>query len=184
MNAPAESSNARWAPLAERLFRPLDSAALAVFRVLFGAMMAYSLVRFAAQGWIELVLVKPTFFFKYDVFPWTVVWDRPWLYLHFAVTAVAALFVAAGLWYRAAIVVFFLGFTYLQLLDVTLYLNHYYLVVLLSGLMVFVPLNAGWSHRCMASGPHKRNSPCLDHVPAEIPDCGRLLLRCVGEGTT
>ncbi len=145
MTDSAHSTPPRWARLAQALFAPRDFAALAAFRIMFGAMMAYSLIRFAAHGWIELVLVEPTFFFKYEAAPWTVVWDPPALYAHFLVTAVAAICVALGLWYRLAIVVFLLGFTYLQLLDVTLYLNHYYLVVLLSGIMAFLPLNAGWS---------------------------------------
>ena len=139
------STEGLWARVTTALFTPRDVAALAVFRILFGAMMAYSLVRYTAHGWIELALVKPTFFFKYDLFPWTVVWDRPALYAHFSVTAIAAVCVALGFLYRFAIVIFLLGFTYLQLLDVSLYLNHYYLVVLLASLMVFLPLNAGWS---------------------------------------
>ena len=113
--------------------------------MLFGAMMAYSLIRFAAQGWIKLVLVEPTFFFKYDLAPWTVVADPPVLYLQFAITALASICVGLGLFYRVAIIIFWVGFTYLQLLDVTLYLNHYYLVVLLAGIMMFLPLHRGWS---------------------------------------
>ncbi len=145
MDTPLRPSANRLARLWAGLHQPYDIAALAVFRMLFGAMMAYSLIRFALQGWIKLVLVEPTFFFKYAVFPWTVVADPPILYLHFAITALAAICVSLGLFYRVAIVVFWFGFTYLQLLDVTLYLNHYYLVVLLGGIMIFLPLHRGWS---------------------------------------
>lgn len=159
----------RFERIGRALFAPRDFAALAVFRILFGTMMAAGLVRYAAHGWIELVLVKPTFFFKYELFPWTVVWDRPWLYLHFFITAVAAVCVALGLWYRAAIITFFVGFTYLQLLDVTLYLNHYYLVVLLSGMMVFLPLNVGWSLDARRSRE--------DHPTATLPAWMTYLLR-------
>ena len=145
MDATTPSDEAHGSRLAQALFRPADIAALAIFRILFGAMMAYSLLRYTAHGWIDLALVQPTFFFKYDLFPWTVVWDRPWLYAQFAITALAAICVSVGLFYRAASIIFFVSFTYLQLLDVSLYLNHYYLVVLLSGIMMFLPLNAGWS---------------------------------------
>ena len=123
------------------LFSPVHAASLAAFRILFGLLMCVGLVRFMLLGWIEEVFVEPTFFFKFPGFEWTVVWDPPWLYAHFVVTAIAALFVALGLFYRVAALVFFVGFTYIQLLDVTTYLNHYYLVVLLSGLMVVLPLH-------------------------------------------
>lgn len=145
MTSPGHSKLSGWNRATTALFAPKDIAALAVFRMLFGAMMAYSLIRFAANGWIELVLVEPTFFFKYDIAPWTIVWDPPALYLHFAVTTIAAICIAIGLFYRIAIVVFLLGFVYLQLLDVTLYLNHYYLVVLMAGIMAFLPLGRAWS---------------------------------------
>ena len=145
MTTPTHPVDGFWARAQAALFAPRDIAALAVFRMMFGVMMAYSLIRFAANGWIELVLVEPTFFFKYKAFPWTVVWEPAGLYLHFTVAALAAVMVALGLWYRFAIIVFWFGFAYLQLLDVTLYLNHYYLVLLLGGIMAFLPLNAGWS---------------------------------------
>jgi hypothetical protein len=108
-------------------------------------MMAFGLTRFVLKGWVEKVLVEPTYFFKLPGFAWTVVGDPPVLYAHFAVTALAAGFVSLGLFYRWAIAVFWLGFTYLQLLDVTLYLNHYYLVVLLAGLLAVMPAHRMWS---------------------------------------
>ena len=37
------------------------------------------------------------------------------------------------------------GFTYVELIDKTTYLNHYYLVSLLSGLLVVLPAHAIWS---------------------------------------
>lgn len=123
-----------------RLAEPRDSASLAALRILVGAMMAFGLARFVAQGWVEKVLIEPTYFFKYPGFEWTVV-GPPWvLYTHFAVTAGAAVCVSLGLFYRPAIVVYFLGFLYLQLLDVTLYLNHYHLVILVSGIFCLLPL--------------------------------------------
>ena len=59
--------------------------------------------------------------------------------------AVAALLVAVGLFYRFAVVTLFLLFTYVELIDVTNYLNHYYLVSLLLLLFCFLPLSGMWS---------------------------------------
>ena len=108
-------------------------------------MMVWSLTRFAAQGWIERIFVEPNFFFKYPGFEWTHVWAPTGLYIHFFIVGIAALCIALGLFYRIATWVFFLGFTYIQLLDVTLYLNHYYLVILISFWLCWLPLNRQWS---------------------------------------
>ena len=40
---------------------------------------------------------------------------------------------------------FFLGFSYIFLLDEANYLNHFYLVILISFLMIFLPLNRKWA---------------------------------------
>ncbi len=53
--------------------------------------------------------------------------------------------IALGLCYRAATVLFFLGFTYVFLLDQTDYLNHFYLVCLYSFLLTLVPAHRAFS---------------------------------------
>lgn len=144
-----------------RLAEPWDGAGLAVYRFLFGLMMAGGLLRFLAKGWVERVYVEPSFFFKFPGFEWTVVWSPAGLYLHFLVVAFAAFATSLGLFYRWSLLLFWLGFTYLQLLDVTLYLNHYYLVVLLSGLMMFMPLG-----RVLSLDALRSSRPPRNRVPA------------------
>ena len=150
------------------LFQPVDGAGLAVFRILFGLMMSAGLVRFMANGWIERFYGGSRFFFKYWGFEWVAVPAVPWLYVLFSVLALAALCIALGVFYRAAAAVFFLGFTYTQLLDVTNYLNHYYLVCLLALLLVLVPLHRTWSldARCMPA-----------HARGTVPAWALWLLR-------
>ena len=63
------------------------------------------------------------------------------MHLHFALLGVFALGIAVGYRYRVCALAFFLGFTYVELLDKTNYLNHYYWVTLVSLLMVFLPLH-------------------------------------------
>lgn len=159
---------ARLRALPVALFQPVDGAGLAVFRILFGLMMSAGLVRFMANGWIERFYGGPAFFFKYWGFAWVAVPPVPWLYVLFSVLALAALCIALGLFYRAAAAVFFLGFTYTQLLDVTNYLNHYYLVCLLALLLVLVPLHRTWSldARCMPA-----------HARGTVPTWALWLLR-------
>lgn len=67
------------------------------------------------------------------------------MYLHFVLLALAALGIALGCFYRLSAVFFFLGFTYVELLDKTNYLNHYYLISLVSFLLIFLPLHRAFS---------------------------------------
>jgi hypothetical protein len=83
------------------------------------------------------------------------------MHAHFILLALLAIGIAAGFFYRTCITLFFLGFTYVELLDQTAYLNHYYLISLLSGLMIFLPANRAWSLDVWRK-PHMR----LSAVPA------------------
>jgi vitamin K-dependent gamma-carboxylase len=139
--------------------KPKDMASLSVFRMFIGAIVCVSLIRFQLEGWIETVFVEPSFFFKYPGFTWVRVWSAPFLYVLFSGLALCAFCVAIGFFYRVSIAILFLGFTYIQLMDVTNYLNHYYLVVLLLGLMNFLPLNAMWSVDALRKPTIKRR--CL-----------------------
>jgi vitamin K-dependent gamma-carboxylase len=129
----------------ERLLRPVDGAGPAAFRILFGGVMFVALVRFLTSGWIPTFYGEPGFFFKYWGFHWVPVAPVAVMYALYGALAVLALFIALGLFYRASAALFFLGFAYAELTDVTNYLNHYYLVTLLAGLMVFLPLHRTWS---------------------------------------
>jgi hypothetical protein len=131
--------------MTERLFKQVDGAGLAAFRVAFGVLMLVSTVRFQLMGWVDEFFVKPTFFFKYPGFEWVPALPGPWMHALFVALAVLSAMIAAGLFYRVAIVLFFVGFTWVELIDATNYLNHYYLVSLLALIMCFLPLHRVWS---------------------------------------
>ncbi len=123
----------------------IPSHSLAVFRILFGLLMAAAMLRFMANGWVDELFLEPKFHFPYPGFEWIRPWPGEWLHWHVAATAACALGVALGFHYRICIVLFFIGFTYLELIDQTTYLNHYYLVSLVAGLMMFMPAHHAWS---------------------------------------
>ena len=120
------------------------AAPLAVFRVLFGFMMLASIIRFWANGWIQTLYIEPTFAFSYYGFDWLPLLGN-YTYLLFFICGFAAFSVAIGYQYRIAIIVFFLSFTYIELLDKTTYLNHYYFISCLSFLLIFLPANCYYS---------------------------------------
>lgn len=131
--------------VARHLLSPVDAAGLAAFRILFGLLMFAGLARFATSGWIERFYGEPVFFFKYWGFGWLEAPPVAWVYAITIALAVLALCIALGLFYRVAAVLFTVGFTYTELLDVTNYLNHYYLVSLLGLLLALVPAHRLWS---------------------------------------
>jgi hypothetical protein len=122
-----------------------DAAPLATFRILFGLLMFISIVRFWANGWIEKLYLEPSFHFKYYGFEWVKVPEPFWCYSLFIVCGVSSLFIAIGFKYRVNIILFFLSFTYIELMDKTTYLNHYYFISVLSFLLIFLPANSYFS---------------------------------------
>jgi hypothetical protein len=131
--------------LRERAAEHVEVSSLAAFRVLFGLMMCFGTIRFMAYGWVDQFFAEPDFFFHFWGFEWVEVLPPTWMHATFATLAVLSFLVAIGLFYRFAIVGFFVLFTYVELIDVANYLNHYYLVSLLALLLCFLPANAAWS---------------------------------------
>lgn len=123
------------------LIRSVSIAPLASFRILFGAMLLFSSIRFVAKGWVDLLYIQPKFFFAYEGFYWIKPLTGNGMYYVFAVMTLAALCIMLGLFYRVVTILFFLLFTYVELLDKTNYLNHYYFVSIVSLIMCFLPAN-------------------------------------------
>ena len=127
------------------LIEPVDIAWLVAFRVLFGAVMFVGMLRFIQSGWIDRFYDQPVFFFKYWGFSWVPVAPVATIYAIYIGLAVLALFIAVGFLYRLSVGLFAVGFTYTELLDVTNYLNHYYLVTLLCVLLCALPAHRAFS---------------------------------------
>jgi hypothetical protein len=126
------------------LSKNYSASPLIIFRIGFGFMMLYSIIRFWSKDWINTLYLQPKFHFTYYGFEWV----KPLgnlTYLLFFICGLSALFVALGFKYRVAIITFFLSFTYIELMDKTTYLNHYYFISILSFLLIFLPANSSFS---------------------------------------
>jgi len=126
------------------LEQPVYSAALAFFRIVFGLMLFGGVVRFWLRGWIEELYIQPRLFFHYYGLEWIQPLG-PTTYVLFLICGISALGFALGCWYRLSSVLLFLSFTYIELMDKTNYLNHYYFVTLVLFLMIWLPANANLS---------------------------------------
>lgn len=121
-----------------------SSTPLATYRVVFGLMMFVSIFRFFYYGWIDSLYIQPKFFFSYYGFEWV----KPlgeYTYLLFFLAGISPIGIILGKYFKISIITFFLTFTYIQLMDKTNYLNHYYFISLVAFLMIFLPMNANYS---------------------------------------
>jgi hypothetical protein len=111
------------------------------FRVAFGCLMVFSLTRFILKGWVQTLYLDPGFHFTYSGFSWVQPFPGVWMTLFLVALIVLAVCISLGLYYRVATVGFFLGFTYIELIDKSLYLNHYYAISLFAFLLCLLPLH-------------------------------------------
>jgi hypothetical protein len=135
-------------------------APLVTSRVLFGFIMAISIVRFILNGWVHDLYVKPIFHFTYFGFEWVKPLNEVGMHALFIIMLISALGIMVGFFYRISAILFFLSFTYVELIDKTTYLNHYYFVSLVSFLLIFVPANRYFSFDVI-----RRPSLKIDLVP-------------------
>ena len=131
--------------LSAALFNPVDISFLVFFRIVFGGIILWEVYRYFTHGWITRYFVEPAVTFTYYGFSWVKPWPGRGMYIHFFVLGLAAACVMAGFLYRIAAPILFLAFTYTFLLDQTRYLNHFYLVCLISFLMCFLPAERAFS---------------------------------------
>lgn len=125
--------------------KPILINPLITFRFLFGMLMAVGAIRFMLSDWIQKLYIEPTFFFKFYGFEWVTVPNEIGCYILYLLIVISALGIALGAFYRLSAIVFFVTFTYSELLDAANYLNHYYLVILLSFLLIFLPAHKKYS---------------------------------------
>ena len=141
-------------------FQKTTSAApLAVFRIALGLLLFGSIIRFWAKGWITDLYITPKYFFPFYGFEFV----KPlgeYTFLLFAVCAVCALCVAIGFYYRIAITGLFLTFTYIELIDKSTYLNHYYFISMICLMMIFLPAHAYFSFDA-----HRNKNLSADAIP-------------------
>ena len=122
----------------------VNNSPLIVFRIFFGLLIFFSQIRFWYKGWIESIYIDPVFHFSYSWFSWV----KPigdYTYLIFIICLISSLFLVVGFKYRISALILFLSYTYIELMDKTTYLNHYYLVSLILFMLIFLPASSRFS---------------------------------------
>jgi vitamin K-dependent gamma-carboxylase len=140
----------KWIRFKSLLAQPVDSASLAFFRIAVGIIMmleAWSLLRPSASTNGRVMLetyytgVDVTCHFPYAWFEWLAVLPKNYFYALVIVLGVAGAFVAAGLFYRLSAALVFLIWGYLYAIESTrtYWMSYYYLELLTTFLLIWMP---------------------------------------------
>ncbi|MDB9720255.1 HTTM domain-containing protein [Winogradskyella sp.] len=120
-------------------FKHIDNSGLIVFRIVFGLLCFLESVGAVFTGWVKRTLVEPEFTFSFIGFEWLQPLPGNWMYAYYIIMGVFGLLIMVGYKYRISMLMFALMWTATYLMQKSSYNNHYYLLFLLSFLMVLLP---------------------------------------------
>lgn len=121
------------------LFKHIDNSGLIVFRIVFGLLCALESFGAIFTGWVRQTLVEPKFTFSFIGFEWLQPLPGNWMYIFYAVMGTFGLLIMLGYKYRFSMFMFATMWTATYLMQKSSYNNHYYLLFILSYLMVLLP---------------------------------------------
>ena len=127
------------------LFKQIDNTGLVLWRVVFGALITVEAFGAIATGWVRRTLVEPDFTFNFIGFDFLQPLPGDGMYYYFALMGVFGLLVMVGYKYRFSMACYALMWTCVYLMQKSSYNNHYYLMMLLCWLMVFLPAHRWFS---------------------------------------
>ncbi|MCF7559402.1 HTTM domain-containing protein [Sabulilitoribacter multivorans] len=123
------------------LFKHVDNSALITFRIIFGMLCFLESIGAIFTGWVKRTLIDPEFTFSFIGFEWLQPLSGNGMYYYYIIMGLLGLFVMLGYKYRLSIIGFTLMWSATYLMQKSAYNNHYYLLILISSIMVFLPAN-------------------------------------------
>ena len=123
------------------LFKHIDNSALIVFRIIFGLLCFLESLGAIITGWVKMTLIDPKFTFNFIGLDFLQPLSGNGMYMYYVVMSIFALFVMLGYKYRFSIFCFTIMWSATYLMQKAAYNNHYYLLMILSSIMVFLPAN-------------------------------------------
>ncbi|WP_196892600.1 HTTM domain-containing protein [Aureivirga marina] len=123
------------------LFKNIDNSAMVVFRIVFGLLIFLESVGSCFTGWIKRTMIEPQFTFNFIGLDFLQPLDGYGMYVYYCIMGVFGLFVMLGYRYRLATIAFTIMWAGVYFMQKASYNNHYYLLMLLSAIMCFLPAN-------------------------------------------
>lgn len=124
------------------LFKAIDNSPLVVFRIFFGFLVACESFGAILTGWVKRILIDPEVTFSFIGFEWLKPLPGFGMYFYFLAMGVFGLAIMLGYRYRIAIISYTLLWAGVYFMQKTAYNNHYYLLLLISFLLIFLPANS------------------------------------------
>ncbi|MCD2258533.1 HTTM domain-containing protein [Psychroserpens luteolus] len=121
------------------LFKHIDNTSLIVFRMMFGALIFLESIGAIFTGWLKRTLIEPEFTFNFIGFDWLQPLPGQWMYVYYIIMGLCGIGVMIGYKYRVSMLGFAVLWTGTYLMQKSSYNNHYYFLMLLSAIMVFLP---------------------------------------------
>lgn len=119
----------------------IDNSQLVLMRIILGLVIAIDAFGGMATGWTYRAFIEPDFTFTFMGFEWLQVFVGKPMYVIYTVFGICGLLIAFGAYYRVAAVGAAVTWTMIYFAQKTNYNNHYYLLMLLCWLLVFLPAN-------------------------------------------
>ena len=127
------------------LFKHIDNTGLVLWRIVFGFLIAVEGFGAIATGWVKRTLIDPEFTFNFIGFEFLQPLPGNGMYFYFALMGIFGVCVMLGYRYRFTMAAYAIMWTSVYLMQKTSYNNHYYLMMLLCWVMVFLPANRWFS---------------------------------------
>ncbi|WGK66052.1 HTTM domain-containing protein [Croceiramulus getboli] len=123
------------------LFKQVDNSALIVFRIFFGVLITLEAWGAILTGWIDRTLLEGEFTFNFIGFDFLQPLPGNGMYFYYGLMGLCGVCVALGYRYRIAMFSYGLMWAGVYLMQKSSYNNHYYLLMLLCGIMTLLPAN-------------------------------------------
>jgi len=125
--------------------KKIDNISLILFRIFFGILVSLECFGAILTGWVKSNLVEPKFNFSFIGFEWLTTLAGPGMYAYFIIMGSLGILISIGYKYTYSMLAFALMWSGVYLMQKTSYNNHYYLLMLISSIMVFFPANKDYS---------------------------------------
>ncbi len=139
-------------------FKNIDNSPLIVFRIFFGFLISCESFGAIITGWVKRVLIEPKFTFSFIGLEWLQPLPGYGMYFYFIIMGLFGIAIMLGYRYRVAIIGYTILWAGVYFMQKTSYNNHYYLLLIISFYMIFLPSNQYASLDVKQQRIHKQNT--------------------------
>lgn len=123
------------------LFKAVDSAPLIIFRIILGFLLAAESFGAIATGWVKSTLIEPDFTFSFIGLEWLQPLPGSGMYFYFFAMGLLGIAIMLGFRYKISMILYTILWSGVYFMQKTSYNNHYYLLLLICFIMIFLPAN-------------------------------------------